>query len=292
MAIEYISYERFIQEISENRRKKTEVKYKGKKYRFWYENGKYCFQQYLPQNKSIKKYQTYEKMLEQIQIEGKSIKELWDKDGFEYVYKSIFNPFRMGNAQITYLVTYYHTYKNLYNEIMTFAQKINVKIGIEDIEFNKQFYMHLYDLYVSGVITAFIGVTGIACIMPLSYENYGDFLLFRSSLFYSHIISFVLMGFFIPLLNDEQNKISGYYKSNLLIYFYALVSIIGVSVNTAVMNTNILSGITTFLIFIISDMLCLMIGYLIYRIHYNKKLKEAEKIREEYRKEQEGKSYN
>ena len=300
MAIEYISYERFVNEISNDRKKETIIRYENNEYKFWYEKGKYCFKQCLPESESIKKFNMYEEVLNSVIIDNKTLNEIINSNDCEYLHKKTINTnkyallINRNKEFVTYklIIKPYLINKPLYSSVVLNAQKERVKKGYSDILINKNFFINLWYIYLLSIIILFVVILGLFCMFPIDGISITQtaFKTARVGLICSQLITFVLVGFFAPLLNDAPNKTSGYYKSNFLIYGLSLVSIIGVSINAG-MNIGISEGIKTFCVFILGDIAALSVGYIIYKLYYKQKLKEAEKIREEYRKEQEGKLY-
>lgn len=293
MAIEYIDYKSFLDEIVKNRKSETKIRFKGKEYKFWFEKGKYCFQQYFPKRKNIQRFSKYEVMLDEIIIEDKTIKEIFESDECEYIYKKFYNSdkesfyFLKDKDAVAYnlIMKPYLNNKSWYDDVMMEAQKKNVIERQAEIIINKNWLLYLWYMRILSIIAIATTIPGIICVFP-ECGYIGDYRFMISSiiLFVVQILSFVLFGFFIPLLSDSSNKIRCYLQTNYFMYFFEVVFIIGTSINVGIkIGVNI--GLVTFLVFLFSNVLAMMIGYKAYKIYYNKKLKEAEKIREEYARE-------
>lgn len=137
MAIQYISYDRFVNEIRYEREAEKRLRYLGKEYKFWYEGVRYCFQQYLTEKLEVQKYGMYEKMLEEVKIEGKSIKELWDNNGFEYIYR-IRNDVVISRGYQYFMRKAYEETKDVYSGIMKRANINRIILGEDKTEQNIQ----------------------------------------------------------------------------------------------------------------------------------------------------------
>lgn len=289
MATEYISYERFLDEIRLNRKvrnkAKTKVRYKSNEYMFWYEKGKYCFKQYLPEDQNVQRFGSYERMLIEIRIEGESIENLWDKDGFEFIYEVVKNWFIDKRSYSYYYEKYYKRNKELYSHTMMKAQKNNVKKGTQNIIINKQIALNIWDFSFFGSAIIFLCVFGTFALLLLSYI-FEDVVFDRTmvnftfiGLILAHVFTFMAIGFFAPLLTDAPNRMASYYHANRPLYIYALITL-GIA---GLWNLWLVP------IIIVCDAISMGIGHIAYRLYYKKKLQEAEKLREEYRKEQEAK---
>lgn len=155
MAIQYISYDRFVNEIRYEREAEKRLRYLGKEYKFWYEGGRYCFQQYLTEKLEVQKYGMYEKMLEEVKIEGKSIKELWDNNGFEYIYR-IRNDVVISRGYQYFMRKAYEETKDVYSGIMKRANINRIILGENKTEQNIQADLFAWAIYIEFLILGFL----------------------------------------------------------------------------------------------------------------------------------------
>lgn len=275
MATQYISYDRFVNEIRYEREAEKRIRYLGKEYKFWYEGGRYCFQQYLPKKLEVQRYEMYEKMLEEVKIEGKSIKELWDTNGFEYIYR-IRNVFGVSREYSYYVKLWYKQMKDLYNTTMKKANINRIILGEDKTEQNIQADLFAWAIYIEFLIFGFFVFLAMFC--GFQMMGSGIFLpyMFVSGITY---IAIIPMTFYIYLINSGPKKLKYVFAKEWVTWIFILLCHIFINWKLLWLS-------------IIIDALGVLTGYVMYKSYYNQKLKEAEKIREEYRKKQEGNLYN
>lgn len=85
----------------------------------------------------VQKYGMYEKMLDEVKIEGKSIKELWDNNGFEYIYR-IRDDVVISRGYQYFMRKAYEETKDVYSGIMKRANINRIILGEDKTEQNIQ----------------------------------------------------------------------------------------------------------------------------------------------------------
>lgn len=223
----------------------------------------------------VQKYGMYEKMLEEVKIEGKSIKELWDNNGFEYIYR-VRDDVVISRGYQYFMRKAYEETKDVYSGIMKRANINRIILGEDKTEQNIQADLFAWAIYIEFLILGFFAFLAMLC--GFQMIGSGIFLpyMFVSGITY---IAIIPMTFYIYLINSGPQKLKYVFAKEWVTWIFILLCHIFINWRLIWLS-------------IIIDALGVLTGYVMYKSYYNQKLKEAEKIKEEYRKEQEGKSYN
>lgn len=282
MAKEYIGFEYFAESLKDERKKITKLRFENCEYHFWYSRGRYCFKCLQGEN-SVEKFGKCEDMLNSVTIQNKKLKDIWDSDGLEYFYKPIHNWYKSEKSHFYLLGKEYRECSKIYTKDMAKYRLKRVSEGYGGTLINMMYLVHCWSANLFGLCFFLIFLGGFMCIPPIDgiTITIGFFKVACTILYFANVVSLGMVGFFTPLLTDEPDKLKSYLKGNVIIDILAFVSIIIACINIAA-NIQYALAIKTFIVFILSDIISLFVGYRLYKLYYGKKLREAEKIREEY----------